>query len=68
MSPDEIDRAILVNCRAQWLKVARVIWDTDKALEALGAPTDLDAIAGRIVALVEGWKAGGTGQPSQVAP
>ncbi len=52
MSPDLVDQAILVCCKPQFLKVARVVGDVAIALEV---PRDMDKdfIADRIKALVK---------------
>jgi hypothetical protein len=49
MTPDDIDQAILAQCREQWLKVARVLAFTVNALE--NSITD-EAAADRLATLV----------------
>lgn len=51
MSTEEIDEAVLRQCRAQWRKVARVIVSTGESL-AMTSDQELDLIAERLAHLV----------------
>jgi hypothetical protein len=60
MSPELVDEAILAHCRPGFLKVARIIYDTAKALER-SSEEAVYFIADRIKALVEAERLEGAG-------
>lgn len=56
LSPSDIeaiDGVILSNCLSHWLKVARVVWDTEKALSGRYPGLSYIFYAQRLIQLVE---------------